>query len=719
MIYYSILYPPLLPITIPAFELNQPSSSARWKLFFEPSIGNKISDFKGGFIRIRRAESEVSVFVQSTSADSYLYDLLPFRNPFAEYRDPYNSSLNELQPTGYPSGMPSVKFDTTANSYYIDIPHGVFSEARGHMNQRFKVQMMLTTDWIKSKNTNGSGTISYYNTDLQAYEAIDKNTYFSGNLVEKGLSEWSRVTLVSPVPKAEYNLMFKRFDTGENDGIGYLNSPIIEFIGERRNAKPTSGTDGNALKGYRISIYTSSEGKPDTLVDTSGWIIGQENPNLEIRWQNEIELEDKRYYFLKLEIQTVWDLRKEFIEECYSNFESSLFIGHVRAVNDHDNARVKIVITAQSPLTWGHASRTELDITNSGFIKMKGDVQVEQGIDLTTKNGSFAGEMVVANIEPIAHWEEDPARYFFRMSGPELSIHNPYQEEYLMYAHSTPISAVNESGIYEEDVLINPIMSSPTSTLSYETYMETNGEIATRPTESPVSHNYFFLKDPEDKTWRVTVADDGAFMTARAFEYDESTDEEMRPVYLYDKHFGYIRLLSIGTSGRLGLTGQAIKYNRDNSIKPMYVNEFRLVKRVWGLELGRKTLIGKQTYKSFFTDFNRKLGNWLPISPINQYYIYFASTKGQLFMYVKDLTAEDLNKNSIDRFNLMYAGMGIDLPQSGMFLQTNGIDAQFVPITDKEGNRISYTLTVDERGSLVSDVSYVGSSTTAHTPKRD
>lgn len=719
MIYYSILYPPLLPITIPAFELNNPSTSARWKLFFEPSIGNKISDFKGGFIRIRRAESEVSVFVQSNDADAYFYDVLPFRNPFAEYHDPYDSNLDELQPSSYPANMPSVKFDTTANSYYIDVPHGVFDINRGHINQRFKVQMMLTTDWIKSKNANGSGTISYYNTDLQDYEPIDKASYFSGNLVEKGLSEWSRVTLVSPVPKAEYNLMFRRFDTGENDGIGYLNSPIIEFLGERRNVTPSSGTDGNALKGYRITIYTSSEGKPSTEVDSSGWIIGQENPNLEIRWQNEVELEDKRYYFVKLEIQTVWDLRKEFIEECYSNFEASLFQGTVRAVNDHDNARTKLIITAQSPLTWGAASRTEVDITNSGFIKMNGDVSIEQGIDLTTKNGSFAGEMIVANIEPIADWEENPARYFFRMSGPELSIHNPYQEEYLMYAHSTPISETNESGIYEEDVLINPIMSSPTSTLTYETYMETNGEIATRPVEAPVSHNYFFLRDESNKMWRVTLADDGAFMTARAFEYDESTDEEVRPVYLFDKHFGYIRLLSIGLTGRLALTGQAIKYDREKNVKPMYINEFRLVKRIWGLELGRKTLIGKQTYKSFFTDFNRKLGNWMPISPINQYYIYFASAKGQLFMYVKDLTAEFINKSSIDRFNLMYAGMGIELPDAGLFIHTDGIDSKFVPITDQEGNRIAYTLAVDERGSLVSDVSYIGISNTTQTSKKD
>ena len=43
-IYYNILYPPLVPITHPAFELGKPTDTFR--LFFEPAVGNKISDFK-------------------------------------------------------------------------------------------------------------------------------------------------------------------------------------------------------------------------------------------------------------------------------------------------------------------------------------------------------------------------------------------------------------------------------------------------------------------------------------------------------------------------------------------------------------------------------------------------------------------------------------------------------------------------------------------------
>lgn len=733
MIYYSILYPPTLPITIPAFELYRDEDgeylpeTAKWRLYFEVSIGNKMSDFKGGFIRIRKAESEVTIF-NPDDPKPYLYDVIPFRNPFAEYIDPYDPSLNEVQPPGYYEEMPTVKYDDKVDAYYVEVYQSVFQEEKGHMDIRFKAQMMLTSDWLASSDLDGSGVISYYNTDLEEYEPIDKKTYFGGNLVEKGLSEWSRVTLVSPVSPADYDLVYKFIDTDLPQPVGYLNSPIIEFVGERLNHNPRSGVDGNALQGYKISIYDVEENQPKNIIDESGWIVGQENPNLEIRWQNEIEMDDKTYYWVKLEIQTIWDLRKEFWQLCYADFEASLFQGKVRAINDHDNARVKIVISAKSPLTWGLSNNIELDPLNPGFVKVKNgvepkDMYIEQGIDLTTKNGSFAGEMIVANIDPIPHWDEDPSRYFFRMSGPELSIHNPYQEEYLFYAHSVPISQVYESEIYEEDVIINPVMASPTSNKVYETYMSPTGhmglgtpdqgEIATGTTDAPVSHPYLFIRDDENKMWRVVVSDDGVFVTSRAYEYDQGTDEEVRPVYLYDRHNLYIKQLKVGNDGVLRLEGRAIKFERSKAVKPMYINEFRMVKRVWGLQLGRKRLIGKQTYKAFMNDFNRKLGKWNLIKPENQYYIYFASTKGQIYLYIKDLTAALLGVNSVDRYNLMYGSSGMELPQSGIFLTTHGLDTGFVPIRDEAGNHIKYAISVDERGSLVSDIAYIGTSTTS------
>lgn len=712
MIYYSILYPPLLPISIPAFELKEPTD--RWRLYFDTSIGNKIDDFRGGFIRIRRADSEVSVFPKD-ELNPYYYDFVPFRNPFAEYEDPYGNN-SEFQPEGYPENMPSVHIDENDN-YYIDVPHRVFSRDRGHIDQRFKVQIMLTKDWISSENEDGSGDIKFYNTDLQQYSFIDKNSYFGGNLVEKGLSEWSRVTLVSPVSEAKYELLFEKWGDTEK---GYLNSPIVEFIGARieESKGPNQSFDGNYLKAYKISIFNLKEGRKDSLFETSGWIIGQENPNLEIRWQNELEFEDKTNYLIELEIQTLWELRKTFVYEVVSNFEASLFSGKVEAINDHDKARAKIVITARSPLTWGPRSSVTKDLQHFGFAKMNGTVGIEQGVDITPKNGSFAGEMIVAGIEPIQHWDEDESRFFFRLRGPELSVHNPYQEEYLLYAHSLPITEKPSVPIYEEDILINPVMRSADGLKTYQSYMDTSGAIATQGTEAPASHTYFFLLDQENRVWRVTVSGDGVFVTRRAFEYDGQIDEEVKDVYLYDRHNLYASQLRVGLDGVLFLD-RAFKYELGKQTKPLYINEFRLVKRIWGLELGRKRLIMKQTYKAFMNDFNRKLGKWQQISPERQYYIYFASTKGQLYMLVKDINAIGLSsQNAIDRYNMSYTDIGVNMPGASLFALTDGVDNKFLPIEDEMGRRIAYAITVDERGSLVAEQSFIGSSTTSGTTIR-
>ena len=78
-IYYSILYPPKLPIDLPSFELGKPEDT--WRLYLEPSVGNKPSDFKGGFIRIRNSNTEKNALYPGTGG--YLDGFLPFRNPFA------------------------------------------------------------------------------------------------------------------------------------------------------------------------------------------------------------------------------------------------------------------------------------------------------------------------------------------------------------------------------------------------------------------------------------------------------------------------------------------------------------------------------------------------------------------------------------------------------------------------------------------------------------
>lgn len=704
MIYYSILYPPILPISLPAFEYTQ----SRWKLYFEPSIGNKINDFKGGFVRIRHADSEISIFAGNVDTE-FFYDSIPFRNPFAEYHDPLNSSMDRLQPDGFNQSMPFV--DKDEQGYFVSLPTSYFNPQEGKVDKRFKVQLMFTSDWLSVDNEDGSGAAYIYDDVLGEYGVINKYSYFDGNLVEKGLSEWSRVTLIAPVSPANYTLIFDK-STETSQGYGVINSPIFEFTGRQ---ELSTSENPNFLTAYKIDIYSVKERKKESLIDSSDWIVGQENPNLEIRWQNEIELDDKTDYIMELTIQTVWELRKTFSFNVTTSFAESLFQGKVAAINDHDKARTKIVISAKSPLSWGKKEDISINDAFYKYVKPKKDMSIEQGIDLTTVKGTFAGEMIVAGIEPIQHWKEDDSRFFFRMSGPELSHHNPYQEEYLMYAHSFPLGKESLTDLYEEDIIINPVLRAGKKGVVYETYMDVLGAITTMPTTRPPSHSFVLLRDEEDKAWKLTPTDNGSLITTRAWEYDAGSGEIEKPVYLYERHNQVMAKLQVDSSGLLSL-GDKFYYKLGENIKPMYVNEFRLVKKVWGLQLGRKKLLNQQTYKAFMNDFNRKLGAWNKIEPQREYYIYFCAKGGQIYMYVRDIKASLLGKgeNAIDRFNLKSAEIS-EMPASSMFIITEGINSEFLTIRDElTGAPIQYSISVDERGSLVSEKSFVGSSTSTH-----
>ena len=165
------------------------------------------------------------------------------------------------------------------------------------------------------------------------------------------------------------------------------------------------------------------------FVDSSDWIVGQDASNLQIRWQNVVELENNQTYIVELDIQTVWNLRKTFTYHVRTSFEASLFKGKIRVENDFEGARNKIILEAQTPLTWGPRDNFEIDQDNFDFAKINGRVRVEQGIDLYSKDGNISGQFIATNIKPIASLEEDPQKYILKLSGPELSIHNPIQEE--------------------------------------------------------------------------------------------------------------------------------------------------------------------------------------------------------------------------------------------------------------------------------------------------
>lgn len=708
-IYYSILYPPKLPIDLPSFELGK--SDDTWRLYLEPSVGNKPSDFKGGFIRIRNSDTEKNALYPGTGG--YLDGFLPFRNPFAEYVDLINPSESIKQPNGYNSTMPVLQVDENGQ-FFIDIRHEVFTLSGAPINVKYKVQVMFTSDWLSSTGDHGKGHMQYYNGSV--YQNIDVATYFGGNLVQKGLSEWSAITRVAPVSEAKYEIQFD----GNN-----IYSPIYEFVGSSIEEDIRNNNTPNYLKAYRINIYRAVGDEKELFVDSSDWIIGQDASNLQIRWQNVVELENNQTYIVELDIQTIWNLRKTFTYHVRTSFEDSLFKGKIRVENDFEGARNKIILEAQTPLTWGPRDNFEVDQDHFDFAKIDGRVRVEQGIDLYSKNGSISGEFIATNIQPIASLEEDPQKFILKLSGPELSIHNPIQEEYYIYAHSTPLGEEreNERIPYREDIIINPVIQSPTGEV-YQTYLDSYkqenilgedflGSLTTMPTNIPSSHSFFYLEDEENRMWKTTITPTGQFTTTISHEKDPF--EYLKPIYFYDSYNQILAKPTITGNGIVELKKENAVYNYDleKYSKPIYLNEFRFVKKVYGLELGRKTLIATQKYSAYFNNFNRKLGDWEKITENGQYYFYFTSSQGQLRLIVRHLNAE-MGKKTMDRFTSTYIeGTKSSLvSNSDMYLITQGMNPEFLPITNITGRKMPYVVTVDERGVLVTEQSFIASATT-------
>lgn len=711
MIYYSILYPPSLPITTPAFEIGKDEDL--WRFNIEPSVGNTIDQFKSGFIQIRNSETARNALYPGDGG--YLSQYIPFRNPFAEKIVLENETLNILQPKGYNETIPELKIDNNG-IYYIELRHEVFNLSGSKTNVRYNLQVMLSNDWISSTLDYGKGTIQLYNEETLTYENIDMENYFGGNLVEKSLSEWSSISKVSPVSFANYFLSIDN---------NIIKSSIYEFIGGYEQGKNEDMHNSpNRLDAYKIDVYRAFGEEKEILIDSSDWIERKDNTTLNIRWQNKIELEDNKKYIIELTIQTMWELRKVIVYHIDTRFGKSLFKGTIKVSNDHDNARARVELETQTPLTWGPKENFEISEKLPDFALIDGEVSVEQGIDFFSKKGMFSGEMIISNINPIPSWDAVENKWFFKLGGPKLTPNNKFREEYYMYAHSTPVGRYNEAeGIpFEDYILINPVLESPMGA-SFRTYLETAkgtdlANVTTELTEEPPSKEFLYIEDEIGGVWETRITIDGEFTTTYSHQRDRN--QFILPIFFYDKLAKILAKPMVNSeTGQLYLSEIFTDYELGKNTAPQWINEFRFVKKVFALEINRETEIFKQTYKAYLTDYNRKLVNYMPIDPYHQYYIYFNSIGGQIRLIVRDITASLMGrKTSLDRYTSSTIS-GDSTLSNNLFLISDGLDEYFQTVKKDDGYSKPYAISIDERGALVANQAYISTTSSSSKTKTE
>lgn len=138
------------------------------------------------------------------------------------------------------------------------------------------------------------------------------------------------------------------------------------------------------------------------------------------------------------------------------------------------------------------------------------------------------------------------------------------------------------------------------------------------------------------------------------------------------------------------------------SKRPTYINEFRLVKKIYSIISGTKTEVSKQTYRAYLTGPNQKLMDWKLIAPDRKYYLQISEKNGQIQLNVADIT--DKGKEMLDRYNALNNGASIGL-LSNQILTMRGLDGNSYMVERTQSGEAKYfNLSVDAIG--VPDVDY-------------
>lgn len=725
---YEILYTPVLPITQQPFEYLD--GNGKFKIYFNISVGNTPEDFSSGFIRIKNAQSENNVLTSD-----YLEQVIPFSNK--QY-----SSKKDLMKT-LKVNIPIVNKDE--NGLYIEIPKKVFGEDLLNsktdikdyiLNQNLYVQLALTKDIVSSGSYykendsvslsttgDGAGDLLLYNEEKLKWEHLEFSEYFNGDILAKGISSWSSVSTLNVLTETRYKLVA----SDSQKELMNISSPITEFIGVNIQKTPITNI-GLQLKKYKIEIF-NDELENKQLIDSSDWISGTTIDNLEIKWQNKIELVDKHHYLVRLTINNYFGLIKSFDFKLKTYFQKSEFNGELKVYNNHDLARNELELKIKSPLLWGPENNIEIK-EDFGVINEDG-ISIEQGINLTPNKGSWSGEFIFSGIDPIKNWEENGDDFFLRIQTSEPTLKNPYQFAYYVYALSTPTSfdvnygkKIEDYSPYVDDIIYNPIIPCDNNnSIKYKLFLDSSDDLYDNDDEdieknnrvltlglskTNKEYNYknLFIREYDkysktflNKWWKLNLNENGKVSVIEA-STGAGVDFSLKPVYLYDPIKNLITEMGVSFNDdgepRLFFDNILRPFEPTRSKRPTYINEFRVVKKVFNLTSGLKNEIFSQTYRAFLNGPDQKLHNWKLIAPERKYYLHLNEKNGYIQLNVADITEDFCEK--LDRYNAINNGSSIGL-LNDQILTMRGLDGNSYMIQRKpDGTPLYYNLSVDSLG---------------------
>lgn len=751
---YDILYTPVLPLQQEPVEYI--NGKDNFKIRFDISVGNSIEDFNSGLIRIKNSKTENNVLIKQ-----YAEQVIPFTNSnFGSERDLIKKEKINL---------PIVEKDD--NGYYILLNQNIFGSnllvsntdiKNSILNQNLSVQISLTKDvlasgyysekgdnYVINNDGTGTGSLFYYNFDEENWQHTSLSNYFNGDILAKGISSWSAVSTLNILTETKYKLVHP-----ENEKLlSYINSPITEFYGIREENAPIDNV-GLKLKQFKIQIF-NNELEDMPLIEDSGWIKSNGVTDLEIVWQNTKELVDKHNYLVRLKICNYFNLYKDFDYNIKTNFQKSDFSGELKVVPNYDLARNEIELKIKSPILWGPGENVDFD--EDDFIKVEDGIKVENGINLNPTNGNWSGEFIFSGITPTNNWEENGNDFFLKIQTSEPTLKNPYQFMYTVHALSTPTSYDVNYGKkdnltpYEDDIIWNPVISSCDDIhTKYQLFLdssddlydsndidtEKNNRVLTlglSKTKKEKTLDVLYVREYDvvnesfkNKWWEISIDSNGD-VQIKEVSFGVGIDFTPKPIYLYDpiKHIitemgvtlrnPHENISETESNYRIYFDDIVRPFIPGRSKRPTYINEFRLVKRVFSITSGTKNEITKQTYRAYLTAPNQKLMDWKLIGPDRKYYLQVVDKHGQIRLNVADVT--EYGKETLDRYNAMNsnsASLGILTEQ---LLTMRGLDGNSYMVERTQDGRAKYfNLSVDAMGIPDVDYGYLSPITITYEP---
>lgn len=733
---YDILYTPVLPLQQEPFEYLD--GTGKFKIRFDISVGNSVEDFNSGFIRIKNSKTENNVLIKD-----YNEQVIPFTNSlFGSKKDLIKKEKINI---------PIVQKDK--DGYYIELNKDIVGKnllssktdiKDNIINQNLSVQISLTKDvvnagiysdmtdsYIPNIDGTGTGILLIYNDEDKKWEKLVFSNYFNGDILARGVSSWSAVSTLNILSTTKYSLVHPETE----NILSSINSPITEFYGIKNENSPVDNI-GLKLKKFKIQIF-DNELETTPLIEDSGWIKSNGVNDLQIIWQNSRELVDKHNYLVRLKICNYFNFYKDFDYKLKTIFQKSDFKGELKVTPNYDLAKNEIELKIKSPIVWGPSEN--IDISDDGFIDVNDEgITIDSGINLTPNNGDWSGDFIFSGINPIDNWEEDGNDFFLRIQNGEPTLKHPYQYIYTVHALSTPTSfdvnygkEKSDFSPYEDDIIWNPVITSHDDIYSkYQLFLDSSDDLYDSDDIDNIKNNrvltlglsktkkyptldVLYVREYDrinecfiDKWWEILIDKNGDVKIQEA-SFGVGIDFTPKPIYLYDpiKH-----LIT-----EMGVTIKSIDNNIDDtdnyrlyfddkirnfipgrSKRPTYINEFRLVKRIYSIISGTKTEISKQTYRAYLTGPNQKLMDWKIIAPDRKYYLQISERKGKIQLNVADIT--DKGKEMLDRYNAQNNGASMGL-LSNQILTMRGLDGNSYMVERlSDGRQKYFNLSVDAIG---------------------